>query len=1463
MEPGTSPSELRAAEAEADRDTEIAIVGMACRFPKAANVEAFWQVLRDGVDAVSVFSEEELAAAGVGPDVLANPGYVRAKPLLEDADRFDAAFFRIHPAEATLLDPQHRLALECAWAALEDAGWDPERFGGSIGVFAGANASEYFHLNLAPMLTGAPSAATFQALIANDKDYLPARLAYELDLRGPSMSVQTACSTGLVALTLACDALLNYQCDMALAGAVSLRLPLTSGYVHEEGGPFAPDGRCRAFDAAAAGSVFGDGVGVVVVKRLADALRDGDAIRCVVKGWAVNNDGADRLGFTAPGIDGQAAVVVQAHAAAGIEAEALQYVEAHGSATSLGDVIELTALTQAFRTTTAKERFCAVGSVKTNVGHLATAAGTAGLIKTVLALQHGLIPPSLHFSRPNPNIDFAHAPFYVNTTLLPWPDVAGPRRAGVSSFGMGGTNAHVVLEEAPHPVASGPSRAWQILPLSARTADALEQRTAALVARCRAADAPDLADVAFTLQVGRRAFAHRRVVVCGELDDGLAALADPARRCDAVRETAERSIAFLFPAAGEWWSEGAELYGTERIFREHVERAARLLGTRGERIAAVLAGDDRSLARDRVELRALGTFVVAGALAELWLSWGIRPQATMGEGVGQYAAGCLAGVLSFETAVALAAGEPCRVAPQPPTLPVWCAATGDWLTDEEAREPAFWQRASGLAAGAEAAHAWREPDAIVLVIGPGEPGAANGDATGADVRASLGPSGDPRPAPAAVLQALAGLWLAGVEVDWTAFSADERRRRVPLPTYPFERQRFWVEPRRAAASVSAEPNAGKDPDLRRWFYLPTWQRTAPIPRARPARAGRWLVFADGTIGSDVAARLRGLGHEVACVRTGARFASRGEGEYVVAPGVRADYDRLLEALPERDERPLEVAHLWSIDADAAPASRTARFEQAQERGFYSVLTLVQAIAARTDPGAVRIHAVTANAHEVTGGDGLHPEQATALGACRVIPQEYLSMRCRAVDLDLRAADGAARAALAAQLADELTAERSDPVVALRGGHRWCQVFEPLELDAVSTPAPCLRSGGVYLITGGLGRIGLTLAEHLAATQQATLLLLGRSPLPDRSTWDEWLAAHGADDPVARRIAAVQRIEGLGGKVVVHAVDVADEAALGAALDDAYARFGTIDGVIHAAGTTAFDAFLPVRELTPAACERHLRPKALGLLHLDAALAGRPLGFRIAFSSLSSVLGGIGFAAYAAGNLFMDAFAQAGSQTGGAWMAVNWDNWNLGADAPAAGGIGAGLAQFAMSTGEALSAFESLLAVREVPQVVNSTGALGPRIQRWVHLGLLGEGRLDEEGASRVTHPRPVLQTPFVPPTSELEERIAAIWRRLLGIEEVGIHDNFFELGGNSLTGVQLIAALGATLGTSIPTVALFEAPTIATLVEYTRAGGQGSGGAGEGERRGELRLELSRRLRERRRPGGGGGAGSNATRSEP
>jgi acyl transferase domain-containing protein len=807
----------------------IAVIGMAGRFPGARTPEELWRNLRSGVESIRRLSAAELAELGVPRAVRSDPAWIPAAATPEGIEDFDAPFFGISHREAEILDPQHRWFLEVCWEALEDAGYVPDSTEGLVGVCAGMTTSTYLFFNLARSSQIQATVDPVQLIVGNSVDTLTTRISYRLNLKGPSHAVQSACSTSLVAVHTACQMLLRNEADMVLAGGVSINVGQRGGYKYVEDGQMSPDGHVRVFDAQARGTVFGSGAGVVVLKRLEDAIADGDSVRAVILGSAVNNDGSLKVGFAAPGVDGQAEVITEALAVSGIEPSSISYVEAHGSGTALGDPIEIQALNKVYRGTERRNGPCHLGSLKSNIGHLDTASGVSGLIKTILSLQHREIPATLHFTEPNPRADFASGPLRVCSRLSEWKSDGTPRRAGVSSFGFGGTNAHVIVEEAPALPRAAVSRPWRLLTLSARTPAALEQAAGRLAGYFRRHPETDLGDASFTLLTGRRTFPYRRAVICRDAADAVPCLegqqAERALAAAAAPEPRERPVAFLFPGEGaQHVGMAREVYAAEPVFRQELDRAAELLLPHlGLDLRKVLypAPDGRAEAKEllaRTRLAQPALFAVEHALARLWMAWGVKPQAMLGQGVGELVAACLAGVFSLEDALTIVAErgrlmeadtpsiEPFlerlrRIRLAAPRIPFVAGVTGTWIRAEEATDPAYWGRhlRESVRFSAGIATLLAEPDRILLEVGPGRAltALAAPQAAGRPAIASLGNPAEEGSDVFHLTAALGRLWIAGHQLDPARLFAGQERRRVSLPAYSFERLRYWIEPDRA------------------------------------------------------------------------------------------------------------------------------------------------------------------------------------------------------------------------------------------------------------------------------------------------------------------------------------------------------------------------------------------------------------------------------------------------------------------------------------------------------------------------------------------------------------------------------------------------------------------------------------------------------------------------------------------
>lgn len=874
----------------------IAIVGMAGRFPMAKNINEFWNNIKNGKECITFFEEDELIKAGIDKNMLKNPDYVKARGVLEDIDMFDASFFGVNPREAELMDPHHRILLECSFEALEDAGYDTDRYNGRIGIYAGQSLNSYMLLNVYPSIGKVVGTATLQAAIGNDKDSLTTNISYRLNLKGPGITIQSSSSTSLVAVCLACQSLLSYQCDMALAGGVAIDAQQKCGYLYQEGGIVSQDGHCRAFDAKSKGFVPGSGLGLVVLKRLEDAIADRDNIYAVIKGFAVNNDGSSKVSYAAPSVDAQAEVVVEAQAVAGVDPDTINYIEAHGTGTNMGDPIEVAALTQAFRTGTDKRNFCALGSVKTNMGHLDTAAGVIGLMKTALAIKNKLIPPTLHFKDPNPKIDFENSPFFINTEAIEWKRGAAPRRAGVTSLGMGGTNAHVVLEEYDRLENNGQSGEHQLLLLSAKTKSALETMTRNLGSYlCENRD-KSLADIAYTLKVGRKELSFRKAITCRGVEEAIQALdaSDRQHVMSSECEPRTRPITFMCTGQGSQYVNMArDLYNSKKVFRDEMDKCSKALEKHIglSLLDLIFPKDDIEGAEEKLKetwITQPVLFAIEYSTARLWMSIGIHPQSIIGHSIGEYVAACLAGVFSLEDALELVAmrgklmhgmpsgamlvvfltekeieelleeelslaainapgmcvvsgtfeaverleklleqkGTDCKrlqtshafhsfmmnqildtfisklgsIKMQSPEIPFISNLSGTWINSSEATDPHYWARhlRSTVRFQDGIKELLKEPDRIFLEVGPGKTlatfvkqcmAAGNKQLLVSSIRHPKENKNDAL----FFIEAIGRLWLGGAEIDWNAYYKDEKRQRVPLPTYPFEPKRYWIE----------------------------------------------------------------------------------------------------------------------------------------------------------------------------------------------------------------------------------------------------------------------------------------------------------------------------------------------------------------------------------------------------------------------------------------------------------------------------------------------------------------------------------------------------------------------------------------------------------------------------------------------------------------------------------------------
>ncbi|MEQ9915665.1 beta-ketoacyl synthase N-terminal-like domain-containing protein [Pectobacterium aroidearum] len=1343
------------------RDKDIAVVGMSARFPGAEDVTEFWQNLLEGVETISTFSEEELRASGVEEDLIASSSYVRRRGILGNAQHFDAHFFDITPRDAEIMDPQHRIFLECCWHAFEDAGYVPDTYPGKVGVFGGTGTA--WHLNTVNSHPEVQKHASGASMVTNnDKDYVTTRVSYKLNLKGPSINVQTACSTAMVAVVMGINSLQNGESDLIVAGGVSIDTPERRGYQYMQGGMESADGRCYAFDSRANGTVFSRGAGVVLLKRLNDAVRDGDHIYAVLKGGAINNDGNLKAGYTAPSIDGQIAVAKQAIANAELDPATINFVEAHGTATALGDPIEFTSLTQTFQEYTDKTQYCRLGSVKTNIGHTDAASGMASLIKASLALETGKLPASLHFESPNPNIEFETSPFIMNTELGELEPSETPHRALVNSFGVGGTNACVILEAAPQ-LKSGDAHdnSLLVLPFSAKSRTALEDMKRRLRDYLSAHQDANLADVAYTLQVGRQKFAHSTVIVGSDRETLLNKLEQPSAIVS-LKGKNQKSVVFMFPGQGNQYINMArELYTSYSKFREVMDHCCQYLEPILDvNLKTVIFPEANAAGTSRInetQFTQPALFVVEYSLAQLWMSWGIKPDAMIGHSVGEYVAACLSGVFSLEDALkavalrgkmvqALPSGDMlavlldedslkaklhgskleiaavnypglCVIAGESgeitrfqqqledsnifckhldtshafhsymmepmlpafkkvidsiklhaPQIPIVSTVNGEWMTEDVAKNSDYWVghvRNTVLFSHAFKTLAEEEhQDFVFLEVGPGRSLESSAKQhfkadDGALVYSSLPTEKDVDLSGEYLISTLGSLWASGIDVQWSHFFTGQHRRRLPLPGYPFERKLFALPPisQGTPDAKSVKDRKRKKGDIGDWFYMPTWKQTIPAKfmagtRVQPDDGNCWLILSD-TIGIAERAKLalESAGHKVLFVNHGTAYQEDlTTGQYAIQPTVREDYTRLLKSLKNQDLRPSRILYLWNLTAEAQGLRFNEGHLVSPAHAFYSPLYLQQALINENLLDDLHLLFATSNTFSVMGETVSSPENALLVGPARVFYHEYPEVQCHLVDIDLH--DGLGNPDdLAQLLIEESHIATHGNLVAYRNKNRWEEGYQAVHLDQDSSGFSAdLKDDGVYLITGGLGGLGMLVASYVAEKSNATLILTHRAGLPPRDTWQTWVQQHPVDDQTSEKIAGVLQLEAQGNVVHLTQVDVSDYAGM----RDMLATFPRIDGVFHTAGV-AGGGIIPLKN--DADCASVIDPKVAGSIILDELLQDKQPDFFILFSSITSIVGDEARIDYCSGNAFMDAFAHYRNQRRrGRTVSLNWGKW---------------------------------------------------------------------------------------------------------------------------------------------------------------------------------------------------------------
>jgi len=1378
-----APCPSSAAEAAyATRPDDMAVIGYACRFPRGANARQYWENLRAGVDCIGRLPAPRAAAEGAA---VAEPHRSASQLIggfLDDVESFDPLFFRISPAEAEQMEPRQKLFLQTAYEAAEHAGYGGERLSGlSVGVFVGAGA-------LLQLDGGAAERIDEHWVTGLTPSVLASRVSYFLNLRGPCLTVDTACSSSLVALHLAISSLRRAECQFALVGGVHLNVRPLNYSAFEQMGALAADRRVKAFDHRADGFVPGEGVGVVLLRPVAQALAARDCIYGVIKGSATNNDGHSN-GLTAPNPGAQADVICAAWHDAGIDPETLSYIEAHGTGTALGDPIEVQGLEAAFARFTRRRQFCRLGSVKSNVGHCEPAAGMASLIKVLLAMEHGHLPPTLHFESPNRHIRFENSPLVPNERLFRWRREAQPRRAGINSFGISGTNIHVVVEEPPEAarVVNNRERPWHVLPLSARTHEALAQLAQRFATHLEVERQQSLADVCFTAATGRARWPHRLVVVAEDADGmsrALSAVAATAAELRAPAHGASDALTEVGPTA-------ASLRGltptAQRMTPTPTAQHATPTAGSGTHLPPWDPGATARVYRGRVlaprelaeRLKESATAILEHlepAARAMLLEW---CPAVAGEGVirGQWS------VVSEEVAGML-------------RMPTAEARTGVACEPSGSGEPA------GARDGTRSVPATTDHSPLTTSHSPL---ATHHSPLTADHWYQL-------------VSTVAQLWVWGVEVDWDAFDRAYHRQRVPLPAYPFARER----PARRAGRAQLPPSAADSPlsddagasALGDWFHETVWT-PRPLHGRRELPRGTWVVMRDELgIGGAVCRRLEKLGQVAIEVAAGRRFQRFSPTRFAINPEHPEGYTKLARQLSGDVASPFRgVIHLWNCTEDTQDDDGGG--EALDGRLCDGVFSLVEVTKALTLLGpkpwefwivATHGQAVDSSAARVA------PEKAAAWALLRSIGLEHSNIRTHAVDLDI---DSTSVELAPECLLAELHGVHDDREVVYRDGRRFVPRLVPFDPARHARRSVAVRRDGVYLVTGGLGDLGLEVAEWLVSEHASRIVLIGRSGLPTEDAWQEWLASHSPLDPTSAKIRRVMALRSRGADIWPVACDAADLAAMSSLLEQIHERYGRISGVIHAAGVlrdslamnTSRDDFQAV-----------LRPKVHGAWVLDQVTWSEPLDFVVYFSSVASVFGRVGQAAYAAANAFLDASACVQPRHNAAVrMALNWGPWSE---------IGMAVRETA-EVNRADGAVEMISPALGRQLLAASLAHPAPRIVIFKGAPAFAQSRQADEssdahsrGTIQPSAPTQKPESAATPPEASLKHRLRNYLTnelsRALGVasSEILPQVNFQELGLDSMLAVRVQKSIGTAAGVRLDTTLLFSCPTVAQLVDF-------------------------------------------------
>ncbi|MTI26090.1 type I polyketide synthase, partial [Fulvivirga kasyanovii] len=1468
---------------------EIAVIGMDVRFPDAPDYNQFWKNLRVGKESIKFSTQEELESLGLGGQGRGN--FVNCQgAILDDKDLFDADFFGYNPKSAEILNPQIRIFHESVWKALEDAACAPSKFDGRIGLFAGAAPSTFWEI-VTEISGKLAEIGDFDGGQLNDKDSLTTLVSYKLGLTGPSYTVHTNCSTSLVAIHLACRSLLMGECEIAVAGGVGMAYQTLPGYTHQEGMISSRDGHCRAFDEEASGTVNGEGCGVVVLKPLKKAIRDKDNIHAIIKGSAINNDGNVKVGYTAPSAFGQIAVIRSALNFSKIKPETVTYIETHGTGTKLGDPIEVKALNKTYLTD--KRKHIGIGSVKTNLGHLDTAAGVAGFIKLVLSLKNKQLVPSLHFNQPNTEIDFQNSPFYVNTQLKEWKNTEGPLRGAVSSFGIGGTNAHMVLEEAPYRVEYENKAELRHINLSAKTEMALEAMTNNLIEFLESNQSINLDELSYTLQMGRESFYYKKSTLCSTVDEVVNNLRTNENTKTFSSLTDDKKMVFMFPGQGaQYFDMGLALYETNKCFAEIIDKCLGIInkllkdGTDVYEILFSTRGSQNVVRINETKYTQPLIFSVEYALSMTIMDLGIKPNMIIGHSIGEYVAACISGVFTLHDALKLVVlrGEMMQkmpsgsmlavemsekdIAPIIEDIPVDIAAingpdrcvvsgetkaiekfnselsrkgykatklhtshafhsrmmrpivqdfkrlvqtvsrsspeipfisnvSGIWITKDQALSVDYWcdHLLNPVRFNDGLELLFQTEKAVFIEVGPGltlsslvkpHDNRKNNHQVINLMRHPKEQVNDKTH----LLNKIGELWLYGVNLDWEKHYDGLKPNRISLPTYPFQRKRYWIDV--DPYQMFADQAETQRLPPKNWFNYASWKQN--VLTGVPLEGNVvWIIFEnEDLISKQISGLIDTKNNSSIKIRKGKNFEVTSDKEISMDPNDSYQWEMLFNQIKVEEDQYVSIVYSWSLVQSADDNIEPSNGYE----DYFNILNLCKSINHLDTNKHILFNVLTNSIFYVLGDENLNRERFILSSAIKTIQQEFPSLHCKLIDLN--ASTSLSNVTLS-NVKAEITSMSNDKLVAIRNSFRWTAQYEKLEIkdDAPSL----LKNRGVYLITGGTGKVGMTYAKFLIKTYNATVIIWGRKKLPQKSEWEKTVQSKESRWELIKQFLELDRLEG---ELIYQQVDVIVEDKVEEAISSIYKQQGKLNGIIHAAAVSN-DATseIPITSITKENCVQQLEPKVKGLLSISKAIENRDPDFVMVTSSLASILGGIGFYGYAGANAMLDAYVSSENNNGNVtrWLSINWDGWSEETG------------DTLIYEREALEALNSLFRKTGVNQIIVSLTSLSSRVKKWVDMDLsLKEEVKGQE--TEISKDRPTLMTPFVQASTSIEKRMVELWRGSLGYSEIGVNDDFFELGGDSLKMIHLIAKIQKRFSVAVPIDTFYNKPTIKAIADY-------------------------------------------------